>query len=77
LYLTSKRFPHAQLNSIMGIGYSFPHFLLIHFKYDLSCNATLVVASNLKIRNLAKFYCYLDLTFLNFLNGYVNYQLFW
>ena len=36
-----------------------------------------VVVSNLKIRNLAKFYCYLDLTFLNFLNDYVNYQLFW
>mgnify|MGYP001236892259 CR=1 FL=1 len=49
---------------------------LMH-EYDLSSNVTLVAASNLKIRNLAKFYCYLGPTFLNFLNGDVNYQLFW
>ena len=30
-----------------------------------------------RLKNLAKFYCYLDPTFLNFLNGDVNYQLFW
>ena len=40
----------------------------MHFKYDLFCNVTVVSASNLKIRNVVKFYWHLNPTFLNFLN---------
>ena len=56
LYLTSKGFPHTHINSILGIEYSFPHLWLMHFKYDLFCNVTYEASSNLKIRNMAKFY---------------------
>ena len=66
-----------QLKSKTWIGYSFPHLGLIHFKYDLFCNVTIMTVSNLKIRNVVKFYCHLNPTFLNFLNDHVNHQLFW
>ena len=42
----------------------------MHFKYDLFFNVTIMSVSNLKIRNVVKFYCHLNPTLLNFLNDH-------
>ena len=41
------------MNSVEVIGYSLPHLGFIHFKYDLFCNVTIYLLTNLKIRKLA------------------------
>ena len=53
LYLTSRRFPHTHMNSVEVIEYSLPHLEFMHFKYDLFCNVTIYLLTNLKIRKLA------------------------
>jgi len=59
LYLTSRRFPHTHLNSVDVIGYSLPHLGIEHFKYDLFCNVTIYLLTNLKIRKLTNFFAIL------------------